>query len=146
MATTGQSASKRRAGATLRARDLRRKQTEPERILWNHLRDRRLEGFKFARQVPIGPYVADFACRDRRLIVELDGSGHADSAHDAIRTARLNAHGYSVLRFWNQELLDSPLAVLDMILAALLGTVADRAPDIRFHPSSLHDQIRETAP
>ena len=92
--------SKRRPGATQKARVLRQNETEAEYRLWGHLRNRLLNGHKFSRQVPLGRYVADFVCRERHLIVELDGSQHADSQHDIIRTRWLNEQGYSVLRFW----------------------------------------------
>ena len=88
------------------ARGLRRRQTDAERRLWARLRDRRLLGAKFARQVPIGSYVVDFCCRERKLIVELDGGQHAAHAdHDAGRTAFLQALGYRVLRFWDNDAL-----------------------------------------
>ncbi|SFJ14074.1 endonuclease domain-containing protein [Methylobacterium brachiatum] len=100
-------------------RHLRQSQTEAERRLWNRLRDRRLGGFKFVRQESIGRYVADFCCREARLIVEIDGSQHADNARDRVRDAWLVARGYRVLRFWNPEIADDIVAVLDTILAAL---------------------------
>ncbi|ACL62178.1 endonuclease domain-containing protein [Methylobacterium nodulans] len=109
---------------TRRARSLRQSQTEAEARLWSRLcgsrqRDRRLGGFKFVRQCPVGPYVADFACREERLIIGADGSRHADSAHDQTRDARLSALGYRVLRFWNGEIFANLPGVLDTILAAL---------------------------
>jgi len=98
---------------------LRHDQTEAERRLWLRLRDRRLAGFKFVRQESIGSDVADVCCREARLIVELDGSQHADSAYDAARDAWLVERGYRVLRFWNAEVSDNVIGVLDTILAAL---------------------------
>ncbi|MCP1559485.1 UNVERIFIED_ORG: very-short-patch-repair endonuclease [Methylobacterium sp. SuP10 SLI 274] len=98
---------------------LRHDQTEAERRLWLRLRDRRLAGFKFVRQESIGSDVADVCCREARLIVELDGSQHADSAYDAARDAWLIERGYRVLRFWNAEVMSNTLGVLDTILAAL---------------------------
>ncbi|MGW5956599.1 endonuclease domain-containing protein [Methylorubrum thiocyanatum] len=98
---------------------LRHGQTEAERRLWYRLRDRRLAGFKFVQQESVGPCLADFGCRDARLIIEVDGSQHADSAYDAGRDAWLNEHGYGVLRFWNAEVMTNTLGVLDTILAAL---------------------------
>src|SRR5262245_21994158 len=97
--------AKRGKAATLRARPLRRDETEAEYRLWGDLRNRLLNGFKFARQIPVGPYFADFVCREQRLIVELDGGHHSESRHDEFRTKLLNEHGYSVLRFWNDEVL-----------------------------------------
>jgi very-short-patch-repair endonuclease len=102
------------------ARSLRRRQTDAERRLWGRLRDRRLLGAKFARQVPIGPYVVDFCCRERKLIVELDGGQHAVRAPaEAERTAFLEALGYRVLRFWNNDALANTDGVLLRIVAAL---------------------------
>lgn len=104
-----------------RARELRRNQTEAERILWQHLRDRRLLGHKFRRQMPIPPYIADFACVELKLIVELDGSQHADQQeYDAQRTAYLEAHGYQVLRFWNNQVMGDIEGVLRAIAIVLL--------------------------
>jgi very-short-patch-repair endonuclease len=80
----------------VRARKLRRNETDAEHKLWTALRDRRLEGTKFVRQYPIGRYVADFVCPDRMLVVEVDGGQHSESGADAARTAFMNARGYSV--------------------------------------------------
>jgi very-short-patch-repair endonuclease len=95
------------------ARGLRRRQTDAERRVWARLRDRRLLGAKFVRQVPIGPYIVDFCCRERKLIVELDGGQHAARAdYDAGRTALLQALGYRVLRFWDNDVLANTDGVL----------------------------------
>src|SRR3954469_5684963 len=91
-----------REARTARARQLRRTQTE--RKLWFRLNNRQLGGCKFVRQEPIGPYIADFACRAPRLIVELEGSQHCESEHRK-RDAYLASLGYRVLRFWNAEVL-----------------------------------------
>ena len=99
------------------ARKLRREMTEAEDKLWHELRSRRLDGIKFRRQVPIGPYVADFACLDSWLIVELDGTQHAESHRDAKRDAELNRRGFRVLRFWNDEVLRELTSVCDTIIA-----------------------------
>src|SRR4051812_19555586 len=107
--------TKRKPGATGRARRLRRDETDAEYRLWYWLRGREIGGFKFVRQVPLGPYVVDFLCRSERLVIELDGEQHAESADDARRTAWLNGEGYSVLRFWNHEALREREAVLDCI-------------------------------
>jgi very-short-patch-repair endonuclease len=102
------------------ARGLRRRQTDAERRIWARLRDRRLLGVKFARQVPIGPYVVDFCCRERKLIVELDGGQHAALAgYDTARTERLQALGYRVLRFWDNDALGNTDGVLQRIVEAL---------------------------
>lgn len=139
-------ASKRRSGATKKARLLRQNETEAEHRLWGHLRNRLLNGHKFARQVPLGPYIADFVCRERRLIVELDGSQHAESQRDIVRTRWLNANGYSVLRFWNHEVLQERQAVLDTIFAAVEGLLHERCEIARFYPTAVPPGGSEMAP
>jgi very-short-patch-repair endonuclease len=101
-----------------RARQLRRDQTDAERLLWGHLRARRLGGVKFRRQDPRAPYIVDFICLERRLVVDLDGSRHGDDkaiAYDGRRSAFLNAQGFRVLRFWNTDVLKHLDGVLDDI-------------------------------
>jgi very-short-patch-repair endonuclease len=105
--------------STERARPLRRDQTEAERRLWYRLNNRQLAGHKFVRQAPIDRYVADFCCREARLIVELDGSQHADNLRDELRDAALAARGFRILRFWNVEVFGNMDGVLETILAAL---------------------------
>jgi very-short-patch-repair endonuclease len=102
-----------------RARSLRRRSTDAENRLWSLLRDRRLVGFKFRRQVPIGRYVADFACFEAKLIVELDGSQHVNNDHDRRRDADLTARGFEVLRIWNSDLFLHRDGVLTLIWYAL---------------------------
>ncbi|HEY7315940.1 MAG TPA: endonuclease domain-containing protein [Candidatus Binatia bacterium] len=103
-----------------RARQLRRDQTDAEQRLWANLRDRQLSGAKFRRQHPIGPFVADFCCPQRKLVVELDGGQHAeDVATDDKRSRFLEERGYRVLRFWNHDVLQNTEAVLDRITEAL---------------------------
>lgn len=99
------------------ARNLRREMTDAEVRLWQELRDRRLDGLKFRRQVPVGVYVADFLCAEAGLIVELDGSQHADCARDKVRDAELARRGFRVLRFWNDDVLRSMDSVCDTIIA-----------------------------
>jgi len=125
-----------------RARALRVQTTDAEARMWSRLRDRRLEGFKFVRQYAIGPYFADFVCRDVMLIVELDGGQHADSIRDERRTKYLNQQGFSVLRFWNNEVLDNA----DGVLQALLLTLRNGpSPDWRFAPATLSPEGRGDA-
>jgi very-short-patch-repair endonuclease len=93
--------------------------TDAERKLWSIVRNRQLGGAKFVRQLPVGPYVADFACRDANLIVEVDGGQHAGSKSDARRTAVLATFGYRVVRFWNTEVLTNPAGVYDRIMEEL---------------------------
>jgi very-short-patch-repair endonuclease len=107
---------------SLRARELRRNATDAERKLWYQLRRRQVEGFRFRRQVPLGPYIVDFACLSAKLIVELDGGQHGEDeniAKDAKRTAWLNGQGFRVLRFWNLDVLQAMEGVWDAIAAAL---------------------------
>ena len=99
------------------ARSMRREPTEAEDRLWQELRGRRLDKIKFRRQVPIGRYVADFVCAEAKLIVEIDGSQHAESRHDQERDAALKARGFRVLRFWNDDVLKELDAVCDTIIA-----------------------------
>lgn len=103
------------------ARKLRRDGTDPEAIIWSFVRNRQLNGFKFRRQVPIGPYIVDFVCQERRLVVELDGWQHADDLRDVERDMFLQGVGYRVLRFWNQEVFADRSAVLEHIVAVLEG-------------------------
>jgi primosomal protein N' (replication factor Y) len=104
------------------ARDLRRRSTDAERALWHHLRNRTLTGCKFRRQHPIGPYIVDFACVERALIVELDGGQHVQSNADARRTDLLQSEGFRVLRFWNNDALMQIETVLAVIHDALAGS------------------------
>ena len=97
------------------ARALRRNATDVERIMWRLVRDRRLAGVKFRRQVPVGPFVVDFASIEHRLVVESDGGQHAESAADAKRDASLNANGWRVLRFWNNDVTQNRNGVLQTI-------------------------------
>jgi very-short-patch-repair endonuclease len=101
------------------ARKLRRNQTDAERLLWGRLRDRRLAGAKFRRQTPIAGFIADFVCEDAKVIVEVDGSQHAESEKDAARTAVLEAAGYSLQRFWNNDVMTNMDAVLERIVDML---------------------------
>jgi very-short-patch-repair endonuclease len=105
-----------------RARTLRKDDTEAERRLWEELRNRRLNGFKFVRQLPIGPYFVDFACRSAKLVVEVDGATHGSDAevrYDSMRTRFLEEQGWRVLRVWNAEVFTARNAVCDSILIAL---------------------------
>ncbi|MFC3712236.1 endonuclease domain-containing protein [Sphingoaurantiacus capsulatus] len=98
---------------------LRREATDAERRFWRAVRNRQLAGLKFRRQVSLGPYVADFACVEGGLIVELDGSQHADAVeYDERRTRYLEAQGYRVIRFSNIDALTNLEGVLEMVLAA----------------------------
>ena len=116
------------------ARQLRARMTDAERKLWFALKDRRFAAFKFRRQVPIGPYIADFLCFESRLIIEVDGGQHAESVRDVERDNWLARNEFRVLRFWNSDVLQNLEGVLTSLAEQL-----DRTP----HPSS---RSRETPP
>jgi very-short-patch-repair endonuclease len=102
------------------ARKLRRRQTDAERVLWFRVRDRRLGGWKFRRQMDLNGYVVDFCCPDARLLIELDGGQHGVSVErDAKRTTNLEATGYLMLRFWNNDVMNNIDGVLEEILKSL---------------------------
>jgi 2-isopropylmalate synthase len=105
-----------------RARAMRGSPTDAELRLWRLLRDRRLNGLKFRRQVPVGPYIVDFLCIASRLVVEADGSQHAESDHDDVRDTYLRSQGWTVLRFWNCDVLRTRESVLDTIVAHAEGS------------------------
>jgi very-short-patch-repair endonuclease len=112
------------------ARKLRRNQTDAERKLWFCLKDRRLDNLKFRRQAPVDRYVADFLCADAHLIVELDGGQHdPNSENERARTHQLEAMGYFVLRFWNDDVLNN----IDGVLERIIETARPIAP----HPNPL---------
>ncbi|MHB1103770.1 MAG: endonuclease domain-containing protein [Devosia sp.] len=122
-----------------RARRLRSNQTDAERKLWSIVRNRQMHGFKFVRQLPVGPYFADFACRERDLIVELDGSQHFGSVSDERRTAALTEYGYEVLRFWNNDVLNNLNGVYRVIEEKLLKAPT---PGLRFAQADLSPEGR----
>ena len=104
------------------ARQLRRDMPIAEKRLWRQLRSRQFEGYKFRRQYPVGKYIADFCCFERRLIVELDGGQHSDhklKQGDGERTQYLSEHGFRVIRFWDNDVLSNEEGVLTNILNAL---------------------------
>ena len=102
-----------------RARALRLSMTDAERKLWYALRDRRFAGFKFRRQVPVGPFIADFVCFEVRLVIEVDGGQHAESLRDQRRDRWFSANEFHVLRFWNNEVLANLEGVMSVIAQAL---------------------------
>ena len=107
---------------TNRSRVLRANETSAEAKLWSELRNRQLAGFKFLRQAPVGPYFADFLCRDRKIIVEIDGATHATEAEiasDIARETALRGLGYRVFRARNDEIYDNLEGVIDTLLAFL---------------------------
>ena len=104
------------------ARQLRSGMTDAEQRLWKSLRRRQLAGCRFRRQHPIGPYIADFVCLDRRLVVEVDGGQHDADPRDAIRDAWFRDRGYCVLRFWNNDVLGRTEDIVEVILNTLATT------------------------
>jgi very-short-patch-repair endonuclease len=109
-----------------RARSLRRALTPAEFALWTHIRGRQLGGFKFVRQEPIDRYYADFVCRERRLIIELDGGQHAERTKDGQRDSKLCALGYRVIRIWNNDIIENMEGVLQTLLSELEDSPSPR--------------------
>ena len=107
---------------TQRAKQLRRSQTDAERRLWYYLRSRQIENAKFRRQYAIGKYFVDFVCLECELVVEIDGGQHAEQqGYDEERTRFLQGQGFTVLRFWNNEVLTETEAVLERIRQVLIN-------------------------
>jgi len=96
---------------------MRREPTDAEATMWRLLRDRHLARFKFRRQAPFQNLILDFVCFEKRFIVEIDGSQHAGSARDTARDAVLTGEGFRIARYWNNDVLQQPAAVLEDILA-----------------------------
>jgi len=107
-----------------RARVLRSRMTNAERKLWFALRDRRFEGFKFRRQVPLGRFIADFVCFEARLVIEVDSGQHAENFRDQYRDRWFAANRFRVMRFWNNEVLSN----LEGVMTALAEALAVKAP------------------
>jgi very-short-patch-repair endonuclease len=142
--------SRERAMGVAQAKRLRSEMTDAEQRLWYRLRAHRFRGYKFKRQVPIGPYVVDFACLNLGLVIEVDGGQHAESIHDRRRTAWLRKRGLHVLRFWNHEVLRSTDAVLEGIMKALTEREAQplsrRATRATLSPAGRGDAAAQAAP
>jgi len=126
----------------VRARELRKVENDAEERLWHELRGRRLNGHKFVRQLSIGPYFADFACREANLVVEVDGSQHANRSHDRYRDKTMNDNGWSVLRVWHADVLANLSSVLDTVVAALEGRLDRKmiGVDAKFLPAAVLEQ------
>ena len=119
--------------ASLNAQRLRSNPTAAERALWGLLRRRQMEGLRVRRQVPIGPYVADFVCFSKRTVIEVDGGQHAQKTdRDTARTRWLESQGFNVLRFWNTDVLDNPAGVLEAIRQELCDTPHPNSPLTKF--------------
>ena len=104
------------------ARRLRSNQTDAEAALWKRIRNRQIDGHKFVRREPISGYICDFVCRERRIVIEVDGGQHNESAADVVRDQRLREKGYRVLRFWNNEVLGNLDGVVTQIQTELAET------------------------
>jgi very-short-patch-repair endonuclease len=118
----------RTPAAAANAKALRRRMTDAERRLWYYLRAHRFEGLGFRRQAPVGPYVADFLCEQLRIIVEVDGGQHSErTLEDQQRTAWLNARGYRVVRFWNNDVMGNMEGVWEALSTAIRDCRALRA-------------------
>ncbi|AGB46025.1 endonuclease domain-containing protein [Mesorhizobium sp. B2-5-9] len=129
-----QTRSRRKTGTTQRARKLRQGDNQAEALLWLELKARKLGGYKFTRQFSIEPYYADFACREKWLVVEVDGHQHADSPYDRRRDDFMRAQGYSILRLWSHDVVKHRTSVCETILAALDGKLIENiaVSDLRF--------------
>ena len=102
-----------------RARELRNNPTEAERLLWKHLRYRQINGYRFRRQHPVGPFIVDLTCLEKLLAIEIDGGQHSQqTAYDTARSDYLKKHGFRVLRFWNNQVLGEIEAVKEVVLEA----------------------------
>lgn len=114
-----------------KAKALRKNLTEAEKKLWDTLRSKQMEQFKFRRQQPIGNYIVDFFCSELRLVVELDGGQHAEQmGYDEKRTQFLQSQGYHVLRFWNNEVMGNIEGVYGVIVDTIKGSIAGVAPHL----------------
>ncbi len=118
---------------TKNARALRTNMTEAERAIWQYLRAEQM-GVKFRRQAPIGRYIVDFACFSHKLVIEIDGGQHVDSASDGERDAFLVSQGFKVLRFWNNEVLQQLDGVYDTVRLALIELMPEGGSVESFHP------------
>ena len=118
-----------RINLTQTARELRRNMTDAERALWQRLKARQLEGFKFRRQEQIGRFIVDFVCFERGLIVEADGGQHAvDREKDQERSRWLNSQGFTVLRFWNNDVLENTDGVMETIRSVCCSSAPSPRP------------------
>ena len=121
-----------------KAKQLRKNSTDAERNLWAHIRNRRLEGWKFRRQLPVGQYIVDFACPELRLIIEIDGGQHAEQIrYDLGRTKFLQSKGYRVVRFWNNEVLGN----IEGVLEALTLTLSQRERELKYSSSQRESDL-----
>jgi len=114
------------------AKTLRKRSTDTENILWRSLRAKRLQGLKFRRQEPIGKYIVDFVCHEKKIIIELDGGQHSEeSGNDQERDEWLRSQGFRVLRFWNNDVLSQTEEILEIILKKCLESPSPSSPPIK---------------
>lgn len=125
----------------IKAREMRKAMTPAEFKLWMALRLKNL-GYKFRRQFPIGPYIVDFVCFEKNLVIEVDGEQHMESSKDRARDERLRAQGFEVLRFWNRDVLRNRRGVVERI-QEVLGTPHPTLPRKGGGPPALHSPTRE---
>ena len=123
------------APITGKARKLRKAPTEAEQRLWRHLRGKSMAGARFRRQYPVAPYIADFVCVELKLVIEADGGQHLENDYDRRRDAHFRALGYTVLRYWNDQILAETEAVLEDIFR--------RVDQLRLSPSQPPPQAGE---
>jgi very-short-patch-repair endonuclease len=109
------------------SRKLRANQTDAETKLWNRIRNRQINEDKFVRQEPIGRYICDFVCREKLIVIEVDGGQHSESVRDEVRDRYLSAQGYRVMRFWNNDVLSNIEGVLTVIDEELREIVKNRS-------------------
>jgi very-short-patch-repair endonuclease len=128
------------------ARRLRRNATIAEQRLWYRLRSRSLCEMKFVRQEPIGPYIVDFVCRERRLIIEVDGGQHAESERDLVSDRWLRDHKYRILRFWNNDVIQNTEGVLETIASALQPDGPSPSPRLRGEGAAPQAETRGYTP
>lgn len=110
-----------------RAKILRSRMTEAENFFWSHVRGRRLQGYKFRRQLPIGNYIADFVCLECKLTVEIDGGQHNENKRDAERDAFIGKAGFDVVRYWNNDVLNN----IEGVLSTLTLTLSQRERELK---------------
>jgi very-short-patch-repair endonuclease len=110
------------------AKSLRKQATNTEWSLWFHLQAKQLEGLKFRRQQPIGKYIVDFVCFEKKVIIEVDGGQHSENGYDRVRDEWLIKEGFKVLRFWNNEVLNNIAGVLEVIRSNCLKSSSPTPP------------------
>ena len=113
------------SNTTILAKNLRKSATDAERLLWKYLRMKQLNGLKFKRQQPIGAFIVDFVCFEKRVVIEIDGGHHSASDKDVMRDDWLSSQGFKVLRFWNHDVLQNIEGVLEVIRINCIQSISD---------------------